>query len=191
MIGDAEGWRHRYEPVRRCGTLAYHDERMSDALHHYECALQIASDHHDRAAIAKRLSNAGSALRRLGDYRKALQFLIKSLEMQRADGQGVSGLTLMNIADVYRNLDDPKQALRAASSDENAGVIAYEQPNGGVDLYGGVDLSGSKANLQWNMAIEPQGKSVRITLTKTTPGGYPASTDFQITLMCAVIDAAR
>jgi two-component system, sensor histidine kinase ChiS len=75
-----------YERVRRRGTLAYHDESMSDALHHYECALQIASDHHDRAAIAKRLSNAGSALRRLGDYRKALQFLIKSLEMQRADG---------------------------------------------------------------------------------------------------------
>jgi hypothetical protein len=70
----------------------------------------------------------------------------------------------MNIANVYRNLDDPKQALRAASSDENAGVIAFEQPNGGVDL------SGSKANLPWNLAIEPQGKSVRITVTKTPPG---------------------
>jgi tetratricopeptide (TPR) repeat protein/PAS domain-containing protein len=144
MVGDAEDWRHRYELVRRRGTLAYHDERMSDALHHYECALQIASDHQDRAAIAKSLSNAGSALRRLGDYRNALQFLIKSLEMQRADGQGVSGLTLMNIADVYRKLDDPKQSLRyyrdsieahrrnnepidAAHNLENMSDVAFDQ----------------------------------------------------------------
>lgn len=64
-------------------------------------------------------------------------------------------------------------------------MISFEQSNGGVDL------SGAKAILPWNVVIEPQGKNVKITVTKTTPGGFSTSTDFQITSMCAVIDAGR
>ena len=96
----------------------------------------------------------------------------------------VSGV---NVSTAYKRIytEGTKSGLRVASSDENVGVIAFEQPNGGVDL------AGSKATLPWNVAIEPQGKSVKIRVTKTTPGGYPTSTDFQITSMCAVIDAAR
>ena len=96
----------------------------------------------------------------------------------------VSGV---NVSTAYKRIytEGTKSGLRVASSDENVGVIAFEQPNGGVDL------AGSKATLPWNVVIEPQGKSVKITVTKTTPGGYPTSTDFQITSMCAVIDAAR
>ncbi len=82
-------------------------------------------------------------------------------------------------------MEGTKSGLRVASSDEKAGVISFEQPNGGVDL------AGDKATLPWNVVIEPQGKNVKITVTKTTPGGFPTSTDFQITSMCAVIDAAR
>lgn len=79
-----------------------------------------------------------------------------------------------------------KSGLRVASSDEKVGVISFEQPNGGVDF------GGDKATLPWNVVIEPQGKKdVKITVTKTTPGGYATSQDFQITSMCAVIDAAR
>ena len=79
-----------------------------------------------------------------------------------------------------------KSGLRVASSDEKVGVISFEQPNGGVDL------AGVKATLPWNVVIEAQGKKdVKITVTKTTPGGYATSQDFQITSMCAVIDAAR
>ncbi|MEQ1514660.1 MAG: hypothetical protein ABL934_18545 [Lysobacteraceae bacterium] len=79
-----------------------------------------------------------------------------------------------------------KSGLRVASSDEKVGVISFEQPNGGVDL------GGDKATLPWNVVIEAQGKKdVKITVTKTTPGGYATSQDFQITSMCAVIDAAR
>lgn len=78
-----------------------------------------------------------------------------------------------------------KAGLQVASSDEKAGTIAFVQPNGGVDL------SGAKATLPWNVVIEPQDKSVKVTVTKTTPGGYPTSTDFQKESMCAVIDAAR
>ena len=83
-------------------------------------------------------------------------------------------------------MEGTKSGLRVASSDEKAGVISFEQPNGGVDL------GGAKATLPWNVVIEPQGKKdVKITVTKTTPGGFATSTDFQITSMCAVIDAGR
>lgn len=78
-----------------------------------------------------------------------------------------------------------KSGLRVVSSDEKAGVISFEQPNGGVDL------GGAKATLPWNVVIEPQGKDVKISVTKTTPGGFSTSVDFQITSMCAVIDVAR
>lgn len=78
-----------------------------------------------------------------------------------------------------------KSGLRVVSSDEKAGVISFEQPNGGVDI------GGAKATLPWNVVIEPQGKDVKITVTKTTPGGFATSTDFQITSMCAVIDSGR
>ena len=79
-----------------------------------------------------------------------------------------------------------KSGLRVASSDEKVGVISFEQPNGGVDL------AGVKATLPWDVVVEAQGKKdVEITVTKTTPGGRAASQDFQITSMCAVIDAAR
>ena len=93
----------------------------------------------------------------------------------------------VNVSTAYKRIytEGTKSGLRVASSDEKAGVISFEQPNGGVDL------AGSKATLPWNVVIEPQGKNVKITVTKTTPGGYPTSTDFQITSMCAVIDAAR
>ena len=93
----------------------------------------------------------------------------------------------VNVSTAYKRIymEGTKSGLRVVSSDEKAGVISFEQPNGGVDL------AGSKATLPWNVVIEPQGKSVKITVTKTTPGGFPTSTDFQITSMCAVIDAAR
>ena len=78
-----------------------------------------------------------------------------------------------------------KSGLRVASSDEKVGVIAFEQPNGGVDL------GGAKANLPWNVVIEQQGKDVKISVTKTTPASFPTGTEYQMTSMCSVIDAAR
>jgi hypothetical protein len=93
----------------------------------------------------------------------------------------------VNVSTAFKRIymEGTKSGLRVASSDENAGVISFEQPNGGADL------AGAKAGPTWNVLIEPQGKSAKITVTKTIPGGFPTSTDFQITSMCAVIDAAR
>ncbi len=78
-----------------------------------------------------------------------------------------------------------KSGLRVVSSDEKNGAISFDQPNGGVDL-GGV-----KATLPWNVVLEPQGKNLKITVTKTTPGGFSTSKEYQVTSMCAVIDAGR
>jgi hypothetical protein len=93
----------------------------------------------------------------------------------------------VNVSTAFKRIysEGTKSGLRVVSSDQNAGTISFDQPNGGVDL------TGSKATLPWNVVIEPQGKAVKITVTKTTPGGYSTSTDFQITSMCAVIDAGR
>jgi hypothetical protein len=94
----------------------------------------------------------------------------------------------VNVSTAFKRIytEGTKSGLRVASSDEKVGVISFEQPNGGVDL------AGVKATLPWNVVIEAQGKKdVKITVTKTTPGGYATSQDFQITSMCAVIDAAR
>lgn len=100
----------RYEWVRRRGVLAYRQERIDDALGHFECALKIAEDRNDRAAIAKQLKNKGSALRRLGKYNDALQALERSLRIQRQDGDPATGAVLNNIADIYRDIGEPQQA---------------------------------------------------------------------------------
>lgn len=93
----------------------------------------------------------------------------------------------VSVATAFKRIysEGTKSGLRVVSSDQNAGTISFDQPNGGVDL------AGAKATLPWNVVIEAQGKAVKISVTKTTPGGYSTSTDFQITSMCAVIDAGR
>ncbi len=101
----------RYELVRQRGILDYRRERIPQALARFECALKLASAREDRVAIARDLKNIGTALRRLGDYRGALRILTASLDMQRADG-AVGGAVLNNIADVYRELDEPIDAMR-------------------------------------------------------------------------------
>jgi hypothetical protein len=113
----------------------------------------------------------------------------------KQDGSFMSGRTFttwdvvqgVSVSAAYKRIytEGTKSGLRVASSDEKAGVISFEQPNGGVDV------GGAKATLPWNVVIEPQGKSIKISVTKTTPGGFSTSKDFQITSMCAVIDAAR
>lgn len=97
-------------------------------------------------------------------------------------------VTGVNVSTAYKRIyaEGTKSGLRVVSSDEKAGVISFEQPDGGSTLGGGT------ANLPWNVVIESAGKKdVKITVTKTTPGGYSTSTKFQIESICAVIDAAR
>lgn len=101
----------RYELVRRRAILDYRRERIPEALSGFECALRLSSAREDRTATARDLRNVGSAQRRLGDYHGALGTLIRSLEMQRAIGE-VDGAVLNNLADVYRALEEPADAMR-------------------------------------------------------------------------------
>lgn len=78
-----------------------------------------------------------------------------------------------------------KSGLTVASSDKEMGIISFQQLNAGVTS------SGTQVNVPWNVTIEAEGKGSKITVSKTTPGGYSTSQDFQQTSMCAVIDAAR
>ncbi len=102
----------QYEWIRRRGVLAYREERIANALGHFECALRMAEDRSDRVATAKQLKNVASAKRRIGDYRGALRDLDRGLKMMREDGDPAIGGILSNIADVYREIEDPKQAER-------------------------------------------------------------------------------
>lgn len=104
-------WSLHYELVRQRGILAYRRELIPEALSRFECALKLSTAHEDRGAVARDLKNVGSALRRLGDFRGALRTLTASLQMQRAQGE-VGGAVLNNIADVYRELDEPDEAIR-------------------------------------------------------------------------------
>jgi two-component system, sensor histidine kinase ChiS len=100
-----------YELIRRRGILDYRRERIPEALKRFECALELSTVREDRAAIARDLKNVGTALRRLGDLRGALQTLTASLDIQRSRGE-VGGAVLNNIADVYRELGEPVDAMR-------------------------------------------------------------------------------
>ncbi len=95
--------RQRYEIVRRYGLIDYKRDDIANALHRFDCALAIASELGDRQAIVKQLKNAGSARRRLGDYKTALAQSLRSLEMQEADGDPATGAVLNNIADIHRD----------------------------------------------------------------------------------------
>ena len=100
-----------YRLVRTRGSLAYARVNMPDALAYLECALAISAADDDRQAEASDLNAVGSTLRRMGDFSGALRALTRSLDMQRVAGS-VGGAVLNNIADVYRDLGEPDDALR-------------------------------------------------------------------------------
>lgn len=109
-IADDRDVRAHYEWIRRRGVLSYREEDLKAAHTHFDCALKVAETLRDRPAIAKQLRNKGSVLRRLGDYEEALSALEASLRMMREDGDPATGAVLNNIADVYRDLEEPASA---------------------------------------------------------------------------------
>ncbi len=101
----------RHAVVRTRASLAYARDRMPEAKTQLTCALRLATTLGDREAMASDINAIGSTLRRLGDYRGALDALVRSLEMQRADG-AVGGAVLNNLADLYRERGEHDDALR-------------------------------------------------------------------------------
>jgi two-component system, sensor histidine kinase ChiS len=111
LIGANGGIALRYELVRQRGIFEYGRDNIPQALSRFECALKISNAREDHAAIARDLKNVGTSLRLLGDFRGALDTLLRALKIQRAHGKA-SGAVLNNIADVYRELKEFDEALR-------------------------------------------------------------------------------
>lgn len=93
----------------------------------------------------------------------------------------------VNAMDAFKRIsvEGVKSGLKVANADKDLGIISFEQANAGVTN------TGQQVNLPWNVTIEDAAGGSKISVSKTTPGGYATSTDFQIRSMCAVIDAAR
>ncbi|GAB3381382.1 hypothetical protein GCM10027432_08830 [Lysobacter fragariae] len=75
-----------------------------------------------------------------------------------------------------------KSGFKVTSSDKGMGVLTAEYV---------ATHNGGSVSLPVNVVIEPEGKSVKVNISKTTPGGYATSEDFQIKQMCAIIDTAN
>ncbi len=80
-----------------------------------------------------------------------------------------------------------KSGLKVSSSDEKMGAIVFEQANAGTTF----GANATMVSLPWNVFIEPEGKNVKVSVTKNTPASLASSKSFQIKSMCGVIDAAR
>ena len=93
----------------------------------------------------------------------------------------------VSLADAYKriHLEGVKSGLKVIHGDKESGTISFEQSNAGVTN------TGIQVDLPWNVTLEESAGGIRISVSKTTPGGYATSQDFQIESMCAVIDAAR
>lgn len=93
----------------------------------------------------------------------------------------------VSIAEAYKriHLEGVKSGLNVIHGDKEMGTITFEQSNAGVTN------TGAQVDLPWNVTLEDSAESVRVSVSKTTPGGYATSQEFQIESMCAVIDAAR
>ncbi|HEY0662683.1 MAG TPA: hypothetical protein VGD21_15345 [Lysobacter sp.] len=75
-----------------------------------------------------------------------------------------------------------KSGFKVTNSDRDMGMLASEY----VTTHNGASIT-----LPLNVVIEPEGKGIKVTVNKTTPGGYATSQDFQVKQMCAVIDTAN
>ncbi|MGJ7901574.1 tetratricopeptide repeat protein [Lysobacter sp. 1R34A] len=112
VAGPDAGWQVDYELVRRRGVLDYRQDCTVEALGKFHRALQIAKRHEDRSAQSRSWNNIGASLRRLGDYRGALQAFLSSLKIQRGAREPALGPVLNNIADIYRDLGATGNAAR-------------------------------------------------------------------------------
>jgi len=108
--------------VRMRGNRLFRDERVADALPYYECAVSMSREAGDAAAEAVARNNFGVAWRRLGDPRRAMEELDRALSLQRRRSGRLYATTMMNYADLHRDLGDADAAMR----DYRAALAAFE-----------------------------------------------------------------
>jgi tetratricopeptide (TPR) repeat protein len=96
---------------RRRGILAYRADHYAQALVEFRAALDLARGSHDAVGEAQAQNDLGNALRRIGDYRAALEAYLASLALKRGQPDAPLGPILNNLADLYVDLGEADTAL--------------------------------------------------------------------------------
>jgi PAS domain-containing protein len=112
MPVEAGRWMHDFRLARRRGILAYRQEHYADALPLFRVARELALAHADDTALAQSWNDLGNTLRRIGDYREALNAYLASLELKRRGKDPQLGALFNNLGDLYRDLGDDAEARR-------------------------------------------------------------------------------
>jgi hypothetical protein len=110
MPVEAGRWMHDFRLARRRGILAYRQEHYADALPLFRVARELALAHADDTALAQSWNDLGNTLRRIGDYRGALNAYLASLELKRRGKDEQLGALYNNLGDLYRDLGDLAEA---------------------------------------------------------------------------------
>jgi tetratricopeptide (TPR) repeat protein len=105
-------WKRQFRLERRRGILEYRRDRHADALSRFRSAEQLAQQHADDVALGQARNDIGNALRRIGDFREALQAFLDSLDLKRRAGDTQLGPVLNNIGDLYRDLGERDNAAK-------------------------------------------------------------------------------
>jgi two-component system sensor histidine kinase ChiS len=120
-----QDWKRLFRLERRRGILDYRRDRFAEALSHFRAGYRLADLHADAVSLGQAGNDVGNALRRIGEFRDALQAYLGSLEAKRKSGDKQLGPLLNNIGDLYRDLEEPENAERfyaeALAEHERAG----------------------------------------------------------------------
>ena len=106
LPAQAAHWMREFRLARRRGILAYRQEKFGDALLQFRQARELALAHSDETSLAQSWNDLGNALRRIGDYREALNAYLSSLELKRRGKDEQLGPLYNNLADLYRDLGE-------------------------------------------------------------------------------------
>lgn len=105
-------WMHDFRLARRRGILAYRQERYAEAMPQFRVARELALAHADDTALAQSWNDLGNTLRRIGDYRGALDAYLASLELKRRGKDAQLGALYNNLGDLYRDLGELAEAQK-------------------------------------------------------------------------------
>lgn len=98
--------------VRMRGNVLFRRERILEAVPYYECALSMSESAGNAQAEAIAQNNLGSAWRRLGEPQLALGALDRALTLQTQRSGLLYANTMMNLADLHRDLRDAETSMR-------------------------------------------------------------------------------
>ena len=107
-----QDWKRLFRLERRRGILDYRRDRFAEALSHFRAGYRLADQHADAVSLGQAGNDVGNALRRIGEFREALQAYLGSLDAKRKSSDPQLGPLLNNIGDLYRDLEEPENAAR-------------------------------------------------------------------------------